>query len=507
MAGGSGGSFGSGIFLQNLQTISLSPPGGKTLTILDDVTDASSHSSGGGGGSLLFSGAGSVVLDGTTELNGTATLEAGTLQIGDAKHTKASVFLDGGVQFNGTATLDLGDPVSGKALNNPLSAGVGGFAQGDKIDLAGIGTAAVNFDGSHINYTLPSSNPASFGLSTTGPGTVQIVSDGNGGSLVELACFVTGTRIATERGMMPVEALREGDRVRTLLDGKPRPIIWIGHRRVDCRRHPDPSQVWPICITADAFGPGRPFFDLWLSPDHAVFIDGALIPIRYLVNGRTIFQQAQDTVTYWHVELSEHTVLSAEGVPVESYLDTGNRSAFANGGPVMDLHPDFAWRVWATQACARIVLNGPRLAAAKRRLIMQASALGSRTTDDAKLSVLVDGQPVTAETDGRVWYVRVPASANNIHLASRTWSPMHVEPDSDDTRRLRVAITRIRLDGHAIALDSPALASGWHAIEPDWRWTDGNGLIAACGARELVFEVALTGTYWHDGSTWRARVA
>ena len=39
-------------------------------------------------------------------------------------------------------------------------------------------------------------------------------------------------------------------------------------------------------------------------------------------------------MTYWHVELAAHTVLYAEGVPAESYLDTGNRGAFANGGAV-----------------------------------------------------------------------------------------------------------------------------------------------------------------------------
>src|ERR1019366_10641252 len=57
---------------------------------------------------------------------------------------------------------------------------------------------------------------------------------------------------------------------------------------------------------------------------------GVLIPIRYLVNGRSIAQEARDEVTYWHVELARHDILLAEGLPAESYLDTGNRDAFAD---------------------------------------------------------------------------------------------------------------------------------------------------------------------------------
>src|SRR5208283_3219127 len=46
-------------------------------------------------------------------------------------------------------------------------------------------------------------------------------------------------------------------------------------------------------------------------------------------------------VTYWHVELDRHEVLLAEGLQVESYLDTGNRNAFANAEGFVELHPDF----------------------------------------------------------------------------------------------------------------------------------------------------------------------
>jgi hypothetical protein len=109
-----------------------------------------------------------------------------------------------------------------------------------------------------------------------------------------------------------------------------RPIVWIGHRRVDCRRHPAPEKVWPVRIVANALAPGRPHAFLLLSPDHAVLVGDVLIPIRHLINGATIAQVPVDQVTYYHLELPSHEVLLAEGLACESYLDTGNRRAFGN---------------------------------------------------------------------------------------------------------------------------------------------------------------------------------
>ncbi len=45
-------------------------------------------------------------------------------------------------------------------------------------------------------------------------------------------------------------------------------------------------------------------------------------------------------------------MLLAEGLPCESYLDTGNRAAFENGEAGVQLHPDFAAAQWGRQACA-----------------------------------------------------------------------------------------------------------------------------------------------------------
>ena len=70
--------------------------------------------------------------------------------------------------------------------------------------------------------------------------------------------------------------------------------------------------MWPVRVSAGAFGPGRPHSDLLLSPDHAVYVGEVLIPIKHLINGSTIVQVPMARVTYHHLELPAHDVLLAD---------------------------------------------------------------------------------------------------------------------------------------------------------------------------------------------------
>ena len=161
------------------------------------------------------------------------------------------------------------------------------------------------------------------------------------GDVDSAPCFAAGTRIMTSRGEIAVEHLLAGDKVLTI-EGWWQPIRWIGRRRVDCRRHPRPEIVQPVRVAAETFGAAMPARDLILSPDHAIYAEGVLIPIKHLINGTTIAQVATERVTYYHIELDQHDVILAEGMPAETFLDTGNRRSFANGGTVVQLHPDFS---------------------------------------------------------------------------------------------------------------------------------------------------------------------
>lgn len=101
----------------------------------------------------------------------------------------------------------------------------------------------------------------------------------------------------------------------------------------------------PVRIAAGAFGANAPARDLCVSPDHAIYVDTALIPARYLVNGMTICQMPQRRVLYRHIELAEHDVVLAAGLSAEPYLDTGDRAKFS-GAQVAARHSDFPVRMW-----------------------------------------------------------------------------------------------------------------------------------------------------------------
>ncbi len=196
-------------------------------------------------------------------------------------------------------------------------------------------------------------------------------------------CFGPGTQIATARGLVSVEALHPGDRVCTLLGGDLTAVAWVGRRKVDCARHPEPTKVWPVRVAANTFGEGAPSHDLILSPDHAVYVDQVLIPIRLLVNGRTIRQELADRITYHQIELARHDVLLANGLAAESYLDTGGRARFSNAGTVVTLHPDFSARPLAPDGCARVVQSGPMLDRVRRRLAADLARRKRRGRDTA----------------------------------------------------------------------------------------------------------------------------
>ena len=244
-----------------------------------------------------------------------------------------------------TITGSVGDPIFTTATAN-----IDGAWQTPSVHLSN-GTYTVTMQGFQASDTAFASpiTPVSGALTLT-------VNDPSN----SVPCFLAGTRIATPSGPVAVEALCVGDRV-TLLSGATRPIVWIGWREIDTARHPAPQAVQPIRIAAGALGPGCPARALYLSPDHALFLDGALVPVRHLVNGGSIRQVRRRHVRYVHVELDRHDVMLAEGAPTESYLDTGDRADFTNGGGVVRLHPSFAgWRRDAA-ACAPLLVAGPRL--------------------------------------------------------------------------------------------------------------------------------------------------
>ncbi|MEO9191985.1 MAG: Hint domain-containing protein [Acetobacteraceae bacterium] len=453
-------------------------------------------------GNQTFTGGGTIELD-----------TAGRLEVGTTIGTAITITFNDA--SGDTVVLDGVTPTPADVVGGTFTS----FQGSNAIDLPNIVFASA---------VLTSYDPVSGALILTdgGASTVQMtVMEGVGGPGVRLApdagtgteilvtCFVEGTRILSPRGEVAVERLSEGDLVSVFEDGVQvqRPVRWIGRRRIDIGAHPQPDLVRPIRIRQGACAENVPRRDLLVSPDHAILLDGVLIPARLLVNGATIVQDATpESVHYCHVELDRHSVLLAEGLATESYLDTGNRAVFENADLATIAHPDLAAhrpRSWDADACAPLATDPARVEPIWRRLAERAMTLGHDAPalpvvpEASELWLEVDGHPASlmdAEA-GRHIFV-LPHGATSVRLRSGAFRPSDRLPWLDDRRRLGVAVGRIVLHGsdgaQDLSVDDPALAEGWWDAERDGsrlaRWTDGNAQLRLPAATRLV-EIHLAG--------------
>jgi hypothetical protein len=365
------------------------------------------------------------------------------------------------------------------------------FSGATKVVYSGAAGSALEVENAsgQVLYTI-----GHFSLAAADAGdTIGVYNPGTG-AILYLICFAEGTRIATADGEAAIETLSEGDLVATIEDGATvlRPVKWVGHRRIDLAAHPRPELASAVRIRAGAIAAAMPKRDLLVSPDHCLFIDGKLIPAKLLINGGTIVQETgRRSITYFHVELDRHSVLLAEGVPAESYLDTGNRAFFANAGMALMLHPEFhvnaGLKCWEQDACAPLAVSQEAVAPVWTRLAERAAMLGHvapshATTQDAGLRLIAAGRTLHAASvrDGRHVFV-LPRGTEGVTIASRIGFATDSVPYSDDWRRLGVAVTRIFVtcgaDRIEVPLDHPMLTRGWHAPEQAdgqmWRWTEG----------------------------------
>jgi hypothetical protein len=365
---------------------------GSGIALTDDGTMIVSHASVSIGAVMNY---GQIDLDPSTvtmdDLTGAGVT---TIEPGSTLTVTGTVASTETIVFSGTDDLLDANPTA-------FAGQINGFTIGDTIQLAGVtdGTTAEIVNGNTLQIDRSGNPPVDLTLDPTVSYTGDTFAVSPTGAVTETPCFVIGTLIRTDRGDVAVERLAIGDRVVTL-SGSVRPIRWIGHRALDLTRHPDPRRVQPVFVRTDAFGEGMPRRDLFLSPEHAVLLNGVLVPVRLLVNGARIRRDlSRRRVTYYHVELETHDILLAESLAVESYLETGNRGMFQNAGEPLLLHPDptndQACRV--VQSCAPFADDPARVEPMWRALAERAAARGWSqptawmTTDDPALRLVVDG--------------------------------------------------------------------------------------------------------------------
>ena len=298
-----------------------------------DGGDGNDSLLGGAGSDSILGGLGADYVDGGTEAD----------------------FIDGGdgndSLFGGAGTFN--DTIIGGAGNDTIDGGAGadtltgganddrfiGITAGDVVDgsedAGNTDTDVLDLFGS--GWTKANTNII-FSDPSHENGTVQFL-DVNGTVIGTMTfsnietivpCFTPGTLIYTDRGSLPVEALRPGDRVLTMDHGY-QPVRWTGHRNVTAEELLRAPQLRPILISRDTFGPGLPERDLRVSPQHRLLLSGAraelvsgetevLAPAVHLLGLPGVVQDAAAAgVRYIHILFDQHEIVRSDGLWTESF--------------------------------------------------------------------------------------------------------------------------------------------------------------------------------------------
>ncbi|WP_228119038.1 Hint domain-containing protein [Gluconobacter japonicus] len=331
-------------------------------------------------------------------------------------------------------------------------------------------------------------------------------------------CFLSGSLITTPNGLIAVEDLSLGQDVIAYLNGAAttRRITWAGQAQCTVRPHLPLDQAgYPVRVLKNAIAEGVPFKDLLITAEHCLFFDGKFVPARMLVNGRSIFYDTTITsYDYYHIETEDHSVIMADGMLTESYLDTGNRRSFTQKGNVVSIGGSRALS-W-DQAAAPLIVSRETVEPIFRQI-------EARAENQACL-VQTDPQPLTYERDlslitntgaalhqirehnGRVMFM-IPAGVESVRIVSNASRPCDVVgPFVDDRRTLGVLVGDVKLfEGNATTTLSAHLneadLSGWNNVEDGtMRWTDGSARLDL--GRRPLGSIALMALQIHAGGPY-----
>ncbi len=200
----------------------------------------------------------------------------------------------------------------------------------------GVVVEFVSFDSTVTPTSGPAAGMTSTQIGSTGNNTnqsVQVDENDNwvAGSINEgtIPCFLVGTMIATKRGEIAVEDLRPGDMV-VVRDGGFAPLRWIGSVRANARDEWMESNA-PVCIPRGAIGRNTPARDLYVSPNHRIWMSDAsfemffaerevLIPAKHLVGWKGIKQVSYvPEPEYFHLLFDTHQIILSDGMLTESF--------------------------------------------------------------------------------------------------------------------------------------------------------------------------------------------
>ena len=369
-ASGSGDAFGSGLFIQGHDRVTLDALAGQMVAVAGVIADEhGSIASDPAEGSLLIDGPGDVVLSALNTFTGGTQLDDGTLTL-----NVTGAAGGGPITFGGAALLQFPED------HAPTTTPIQNFRVGDTIEIEGFtetsdgySSPTLTLHGNHpeVMLDIPGLDLADLKITESGNNTFL--------TLTKPACYCAGTRIDTDRGAVAIEHLRIGDTV-TTATGLQKPIRWIGRRSYSGRFIAVNGDSLPVCIRAGAIANNVPNRDLFVSPLHAMFLDGVLVAAIDLANGASIFQvKGAEKVEYFHIELAEHDIILAEGAPSESFVDDGSRMLFHNAREFAKLYPEA--KIQPALYCAPRITAGYPLESIRHRLAARAGLRGEQQAE------------------------------------------------------------------------------------------------------------------------------
>ncbi len=155
--------------------------------------------------------------------------------------------------------------------------------------------------------------------------------------------LVEGANVRTPCGLRRIELVRPGDLIVTRNNGL-QPVRMIWQRTVTQQDMNQNGDLAPIRLKPRAVGPMMPQRDLLVAPDHRLLLPGFRVAGMpkdkcVLTEAREIagtsdaiyVDRSMETVRYFQMVFDCHQVLTANGLPVESFLPCPSNIASLNG--------------------------------------------------------------------------------------------------------------------------------------------------------------------------------
>ena len=443
----------------NLWNASLKISSGAVVSGLISVAKYSSTN-----GTVTVSAGGTI--ESSYTANGYLNISSGGISLDNEYESVVTRIYSGGSSVNDSYTESYISTKTSGTLNGSA------FTAGDNISSISVSGGGSISNPYIVNETLTISKPGLFD-----------------------PCFLSESLIRTPDGDIPVEDISPGDNIIAYVNGveEIRQVVWTTQSHCDVQTHlSDDLAGYPIRILKGAIADGVPSKDMLITAEHCLLLNGKFVPARMLVNNRSVFfDKSIKSYEYYHIETAKHSVIMADGILTESYLNTSNHRSFYEEGNVISLIP-CRQLTWDDAAAPLDVSRGfvePLFQNTEDRAI--SSNILQRTskpelTEEADLHLLTNSElcirPVR-EHNGHITFV-IPSDVQSVRIVSRASRPSDViGPFVDDRRYFGVAVCDISLfeNGKSRNINTHLTdkdLNGWNTLEwEDCRWTSGNALL------------------------------